>query len=210
MEGGSRKLEVRVQGSVANQSYNVSIGHVELGTLTTDARGRGRLDFEPHDDSSMPLPTNIPDIVAGVSFALEGVGESFFSALGRESGDDNSGSNGDDNNNAGGNVGGSELTARLTGEGSLSGRAKLEISSRQSEFKVELENALVNTTYSVEIDGIVIGSLTTDRRGRGKLEFESTDRSKPFPADFPTISVGSTVRVGSAIVGTFARSSQDD
>ncbi len=217
LESGSRKLEIRVHGGAANESYNVSIGQVELGTLTTDSRGRGRLDFEPQDDSSLPFPSNIPDIVSGVSFALEGVGESFFSALGRESGDDGSSSNGGDDGGSGGDgtgsntsVGASELTARLTGIRSLSGRAKIEISSRQSEFEVELENAPVNTTYSVEIDGIVVGNLTTDRRGRGQLAFESTDRSKPFPADFPTIGVGSIVRIGTVITGTFAKSSQDD
>ena len=96
-----------------------------------------------------------------------------------------------------------ELKSELVGPAGVEAEAKFETTATTVEFKVELKDAAENTSFEVRIDGVLVGTLETDSRGRGRLVFEFGDDSNPFPGNFPTITAGSIVEVGTDFVGTF-------
>ncbi|TWU51410.1 dockerin type I domain-containing protein [Rubripirellula reticaptiva] len=104
----------------------------------------------------------------------------------------------------------------LSGVGT--GTVEFERDNRESDFEVKASGLAANASLAVSIDGTVVGQLRTNSRGQGKLEFEvGDDDGRPFPASFPSIAAGSTIRIGSSLTGTFAlvssghdRDSDDD
>lgn len=101
-----------------------------------------------------------------------------------------------------------EWKARLTGTGS--GKAEFEIERGEMEFEVEVQGFAANSTYPVSVGGVVIGQLRTNSRGKGELEFEvGDDDHRPFPANFPTITAGTSVSVGDRVSGVFAAKTND-
>lgn len=82
----------------------------------------------------------------------------------------------------------------------------------EREFEVEIEDQLPATTFNVVVNGVVVGTLTTDSFGSGQLKYEldfdsDSDGSPEFPPGFPEIQVGSTIAImrnGSVVAqGTF-------
>ncbi|QDV85708.1 dockerin type I domain-containing protein [Planctomycetes bacterium TBK1r] len=63
------ELEVSVRNFAANVTVDVTIGGVVIGQITTDANGRGELEFTSAADEpgDLPLPANLPLIEAGVT-----------------------------------------------------------------------------------------------------------------------------------------------
>ncbi len=61
-------------------------------------------------------------------------------------------------------------------------------------FRVRVRALAPFTTYAVDINGVVVGMLTTDEDGRGELRYDSSDGN--FPPDFPFIQAGDVVSVG--------------
>ncbi|TWU44589.1 Dockerin type I repeat protein [Rubripirellula tenax] len=101
-----------------------------------------------------------------------------------------------------------EWKARLTGTGS--GKAEFEIERGEMEFEVEVQGFAANSTYPVSVGGVVIGQLRTNSRGKGELKFEiGDDDHRPFPANFPTITAGTSVSVGDQVSGVFAAKIND-
>ena len=70
----------------------------------------------------------------------------------------------------------------------------------ETEFKVSVTGAAANTTLDVAIDGTVVGQITTDTTGAGKLSLSSNPDSsdeQALPANFPTsVTSGAAVTVG--------------
>ena len=107
-----------------------------------------------------------------------------------------------------------ELLAIFTGgQGSAEFKFGPDDGGIEREFEVELEDAAANTTYGVFVDGVSVGSITTNAFGDGRLEYEvdfdgDDDGNVDFPAGFPEINVGDVVTVqlnGVAVrTGTFA------
>jgi hypothetical protein len=93
-----------------------------------------------------------------------------------------------------------EFTASLTGATGVSGNA--QYNSEKNVLHVSVTGAAANTTYNVTVNGTVVGQLTTNSSGAGKL--------KATPVSGVTIDAGSTLAVsdtqGSApiLTGTFA------
>ncbi len=254
VEDSQAKLEIKVQNASANTDYAVLIDGVMVGTMTTNSRGRGELEFGS-GRGAQPLPSNLPVIHNDTMAEIVGLGgSSFTSGSSSSSSDHNSSSSSNSNSNVEDNpsrssddnspsrsnsssgvednplrsnddnssstsnsssdtltspsVGSTlELKASLTGIASIDGRASFERTSTSLEFKVELRDAPANKSYEVMVGGVSVGTLRTDSRGRGKLAFESGDNSKPFPTEFPAIGVGTTIKVGNELVGTFRRDS---
>ncbi|MGB7346186.1 MAG: dockerin type I domain-containing protein [Pirellulaceae bacterium] len=223
IEDSEAELEVKVQNAAPNDSFEVLIDGVSVGQLTTDGRGRGELEFGS-DDDDLPLPSNLPPIRPGMVAEIVGLGASQFGSSSSSSSDDSSSSNSSDDNssssssndnsssnssssssNSGSVTAGNtfELKSQLAGIASIDAEAKYESTSTNVEFKAELRDAPVNTTYSVQVDGVTVGTLQTDSEGRGRLQFELNDNSKPFPANFPSVAVGTEVRIGDALSGAF-------
>lgn len=101
-----------------------------------------------------------------------------------------------------------EWKARLTGTGA--GKAEFDIERGEMEFEVEVQGFAANSTYPVSVGGVVIGQLRTNSRGKGELKFEiGDDEYRPFPANFPTISAGTSVSVGDRVSGVFSAKLND-
>lgn len=76
----------------------------------------------------------------------------------------------------------------------------------ETKFTATISGAAADTTLDVSVDGVVVGQITTNANGAGKLELSSDPSSDEtsLPADFPAaIAAGSAVSVGAA-VGTLA------
>jgi hypothetical protein len=69
-------------------------------------------------------------------------------------------------------------------------------------FKVSITGAAADTTLDVSVDGTIIGQITTDANGAGKLVLSSNPQGaneQQLPSNFPTtVAAGSTITVGTA------------
>ncbi len=110
-----------------------------------------------------------------------------------------------------------EFSATLTGtgDGTASVETDTEHASTKTDFVVKVSGAPASQTFQVTVDSTVVGNLTTDTQGAGKLKLSSDpdDDEQALPADFPTVSDGTTVSVGLAgqtpiLTGTFAADSE--
>ena len=63
-------------------------------------------------------------------------------------------------------------------------------------FRVRTRNAPAFTTLPVTINGVVVGTLTTDDDGRGELRYDDG-----FPPNFPAVHAGDVVGVGGSFSG---------
>ena len=71
----------------------------------------------------------------------------------------------------------------------------------KQRFRAQVKVGTPGTTVDVVVDGVTVGQITVDAQGRGQLLF-STDGGAPFPADFPEIKRGTSIKIGAA-AGTF-------
>jgi len=97
------------------------------------------------------------------------------------------------------------LSTTLTDSaGTATGTAKYSTytanGATETEFKVSITGAAASTTLDVAIDGTVVGQITTDASGAGKLVLSSNPDSsdeQSLPANFPTsVASGAVVTVG--------------
>lgn len=108
-----------------------------------------------------------------------------------------------------------ELTATLsgTGSGSASFGFNTDPSELEREFEVEAEGLTPGASANVLVDGVLVGTMTIDASGQGKLKFKlnldpDQDGVVEFPSNFPEIHAGSTISVqingSDVLTGTFA------
>ncbi len=103
------------------------------------------------------------------------------------------------------------LTAQLTdpsgtATGTLTFETKTYDGETESKLSVSVTGAVANSTLDVSIGDTVVGQVTTDDSGAGKLVLSSEPEGTqlPLPADFPTaVAAGTAVTVGS-LSGTLA------
>jgi len=95
-----------------------------------------------------------------------------------------------------------ELYGQLSGTGAASGSVEYEERTSDGqykrEFKVQLWNAQPNASFDIIVDNVLVGTITTDSLGRGKVEFTTRPHEpyhRPFPDNFPDIGAGTTVEV---------------
>src|SRR5262245_803721 len=85
--------------------------------------------------------------------------------------------------------------ARLFGPAPMKGKATYEQQKKQGQtfkkFKVQVENAGAFQTYPVAVNGEVVGTLTTNAGGVGKLQLRTAafidepGDGEPIPNGFP-------------------------
>jgi hypothetical protein len=68
-------------------------------------------------------------------------------------------------------------------------------------FRVRVRDFPPFQTFSVTINGVVVGQLSTDDDGRGELRYETEDGT--FPPGFPAVLPGDVISVGGLATGTF-------
>lgn len=198
-EGPETELNIRMDNAPVSSSFPVSLNDIALGQLMTDARGRGKLVLSQGDDNRehLPLPSGlstlspdmelvIGDIVKGklsqvTKLESNGVGTSTSSTESQEQ----------------------HFVARFAVVAGTSRSAEFEQETEagitKRKFKAEIEKAAANTKFDVTVGGILVGSIQTDSRGRGRLILTTRPKDagdQLMPATFPTIADGTAVKIG--------------
>jgi hypothetical protein len=199
----SSKLGVEVQGAAASSTFDVVVGGVTLGQLTTNDNGNGEVVFtnSPKGDQ-VALPagfmvtststitlklhdsTNTTDTLTGT-----------FAAVGKPASPP-----------AAQPV---NLKATLTGSTEVSTAKGVAVyhtvtnrNGTRSELEVVVSGAAANTSYNVTVGSATLGTLTTDARGRGVLRVNNL--STTIAAN-NVITLSSATSGGGTLSGTFTK-----
>jgi hypothetical protein len=192
------EFKVEVRGAAANTTLDVSIGDVVVGQVTTDSDGNGRLilSSNPKNSNEQALPENFPtSVAAGASIAVGTLTGSLATSMvpPRQQPPD------------GGQFQGTVLSTKLADTSSpATGMAMYRTETvdgvTTTEFEVDVRGAAANVTLDVSIDGTVVGQLTTDENGAGRLVLSSNPKNaneQALPENFPTsVAAGTSVAVG--------------
>src|SRR5262249_33005081 len=92
-----------------------------------------------------------------------------------------------------------KLTAALTGSGAATGSASFH--TLRNQLHVSITGAAANTTYNVSVNDVVVGQLTTNSAGAGKLNV--TPSGVTIQAGW-TSSVADTAGSAAIVQGVFA------
>jgi hypothetical protein len=92
-----------------------------------------------------------------------------------------------------------KFTASLTGSTGVAGSA--DFNALKSRLFVSITGAAANTTYNVTVDNTVVGQLTTNSSGAGKLHLSLTNVTIQTGS---TISIADTLGDAAILQGTFA------
>lgn len=209
--GGETELKIRIDNAPVSKSLDVSLNDIALGQLVTDSRGRGQLVLSRGDDNRdhLPLPDAIQslsrdmeivigDIIRGPIGSVTKIESQSQPSLGTPSTSSISNSQ--------------NLVAKFD---SLAGvlrsaeyEQQTENGSTKRKFKAQIEHGAANTSYVVIVQGVAVGSLTTNSRGKGSLSFTSqlkNAKDLAFPANFPNVAVGTKISIGD-VSSTFVAS----
>jgi hypothetical protein len=198
------EFKVNVTGATSGETLAVSVGDTVVGEITADANGAGSLALssDPTSDEQQ-LPANFPTSVAAGTAVTVGPLTGTFA----QGNSGHHGCGGEDDSNQ------SRLRAPLTDSvgtatGSVYLRTGTSGDNTNTRFVVRVSGATDNSSLDVAIDGTVVGQVTTNASGSGKLVLASNpgNNEQSLPANFPTtIAAGSTVTVGT-LSGTFETS----
>jgi hypothetical protein len=221
-------LVIRVVGGAANATYEVTVDTTDLGVLTTDANGNGRLILRSASSSSSSaaaanssttigtLPADFT-LAAGASIVLastdasvDALNGTFATSSGNLGLGGGFGCHGGDHEGEHGNV--TRLVAQLTdSSASATGKAVFTTiahvdGTTDQILRVRVKGADVGATLDVSIDGTSVGSIATDDNGNGQLILSSHPHSTSvgqLPSGLNVTST-STITVGPSISGTFS------
>jgi len=177
-------FNVNVTGATANSTLNVAIGGVVVGQIATDASGAGSLALASNPTGTQQaLPANFPTTISADSVITVGTLTGTLAST-RDSHK-------------------TELTAQLTdssGNGAGHVTFKSNMENGKTRLTVSVTGLPANSTVDVTIGGTVVGQITTNNRGSGRLRVKNL--SAPVDA-------GSTISVGT-LSGTFSTASSGD
>jgi hypothetical protein len=172
---GNNALNVVASGLTANTKYTVSSGTTTLGTFTTNAVGLGKLHV-----------SNVsPALTAGSAITItDPTGTTALS----------------------GTLGATNLVATLGGTSGGDGFAPYHanVFTGSNTFHVGLFGLSANSTYTVQLDGTTVGTVTTNANGAGHLSTSSLS-TPPAAGSVLTVldSSGTTVLQGSFAAPSF-------
>jgi len=189
-----QELKVRVFDAAAG-SHELFVDGQSIGDVIVDHTGFGRVIF-----SSQPKPGESALPAVASEFGIETsfrVGQILEGTIGKTA---------DSTDNT---IHGDEIEFDMFGSGGIRGDVNFEVEPEDGGLKTELRVRIRNVTspqnLTILIDGVAVGQLAVSSKGRGEITF-STDPNNdevPFPSDFPPIQVGSTVRIGNLLEGSF-------
>lgn len=229
-EDGEAELSIRLRDAAGNTSYGVFLNDWALGELMVDSRGRGELKLGQSDDRDGrgDLPAGFSGLMPGDHFRIEGIIDALIptgSGIEHSIGDDSRSSDGSrssdisehaENEDDEDRVNSSQLVASFVQTAGLHPEAEFEIDSRRGvavrKFEVEVERGTPGQSLPVSVDGIVVGTLTPNSRGKAKLKLSSAPRDADemlMPNNFPTVTETSVIRIGGA-EGFFRRVARND
>ena len=198
-EGSETELKIGLDNAPPSSSFDVKLNDIALGQLMTDVRGRGRLVLGHGDDNSNHLP--LPDSLTRLDPAMELIiGDLVTAKLSQLNVESHSNSN-ENNSSSSGSL---NLVAKfnaLSSPRSAEYEQESENGLPKRSFEAEIEKAAPNATFEVHVNDVLVGSIVTDKNGKGKLRLSTTPkdaRDQLMPATFPSVTVGTTINIGTA------------
>lgn len=197
-EKGTSKtsFQVQVNGAQPSTTLDVAIDGVVVGQIATDVNGSGKLSLSSKPKGSQqPLPVDFPATLAAGAIVTAGTTTGTLAAGEAEHEDGGSQSTE------------THLRASLTDSngtatGKVSYESETERGKTKSKMEIEIRGAVPGSVLDVSVDGTVVGQITVNSKGRGKLVLSGNPKSGQAP--LPTnIAAGSIVSVGS-LTGTLA------
>lgn len=199
---GETELKIRIDNASASKTLDVSLNDIALGQLVTDSRGRGQLVLSRGDDNRDHLA--LPDAIQTLSTEMEIViGDIVRGPLGTVIKSESQTGNSLNGAASGTNSTSHEFVARFDSVAGVSRSAEYEQETENGvtkrKFKAQIEHATPNTSYAVIVNGVSVGSVITNSRGKGSLQLSTQPRNSgdsQMPSNFPAVSIGTTVSIG--------------
>ena len=199
-EGVETELKIRIDQAPVSRSFPVTLNNIALGQLTTDARGRGQIVLSRGDDNRqhLPLPAELSSLTPEMELVIGDIVKGKLSQVAKTE------SNGSGTSTT--PVSGSQeqhfvatfdVVAGVIRSAEYEQETERGITKRK--FEAEIEKATPNSNFVVSVGGIVVGSIATDSKGKGKLRLTTNPkdaRDQLMPASFPAVSDGTSVRIG--------------
>lgn len=201
----TRISKFKLRGGDSNESYSVAIGANRLGTITTNSKGVGVLRLSTDASQVANRWTHREARSLRLGSRLRVGGNQFVTRLGSNS------AYRDVSKSASSSP--AETEIHMRGEGGLRGKAEWEVEPEhgtlEKKFEVKIRNAAAGSSYKIFVDNLDIGTISANGRGRGEVEFSTRpdDDEVRLPANFPDITAGTKVRIGSVMSGVFGSSS---
>ena len=196
-EGAETELKIGLDNAPPSSTFDGRLSDIALGQLLTDVRGRGRLVLGHGDDNSNHLP--LPDSLTRLDPAMELIiGDLVTAKLSQLNFESHSNSN-ENNSSSSGSL---NLVAKfnaLSSPRSAEYEQESENGLSKRSFEAEIEKAAPNATFEVHVNDVLVGSIVTDKNGKGKLRLSTTPkdaRDQLMPTTFPSITVGTTINIG--------------
>jgi hypothetical protein len=173
---GQNSFHLHASGLTANTTYTVSSGSTTLGTFTTDANGQGKLSV-----------SNVsPALTAGSTITVKDpTGATALS----------------------GTLANTNLFATLGGTSGVDGIAfyHANVTAGTNSLQVGLFGLSANSTYTVQLGGKTVGTVTTNAFGAGHLSVSDLS-TPPTAGSALTVldSTGATVLQGSFTASLFS------
>ena len=204
------EFEVEVYRASPGAVLPVTINGTQVGTLTVNAFGFGKLEYTnaPDDFGELPFPAGFTAPAVG---DVVSVGTGLDAVTGTVGGRVVAGGTTTGTGTGTGTPVTSEieLGTRLSGLTGAVGEAEYEVEFEhgrfESQFEVEIYRATPNAALPVTINGVQAGTINTNAFGNGKLEykdFPDEPGELPFPIDFVAPAAGDIVAVGNVAQGT--------
>lgn len=199
---GETELKIRVDNAPASVTHDVTLNDIALGQLVTDSRGRGQLVLSRGDDNRdhLALPTAIQSLSSEMEIVI---GDIIRGPLGTVTKSESSAGGTSAGSSGSTNSASHEFVARFDSVAGVSRSAEFEQETENGvtkrKFKAQIEHAAPNTSYTVVVNGVSIGSVITNSRGKGSLVLTTQPRDSndtPMTSDFPNVLIGTTISIG--------------
>ncbi len=194
--GQQRRLELSVYNLLPNTNYPVTIGGKAAGSITTNALGQAGLKYSDKARGGYSaFPAGFPAVADGAAVT---VGNNLSSTFGRKAADRIPFS-----------PSGIHLSMPLVSATKAAGVVAWETwtptgsTTPTRQFRAEIWNVPAGSVQSVKVGSAVVGTITANAKGYGRLTFEDGDPAKKFPANWPVIASGTTVAVGQSLAAVF-------
>ena len=189
-----REFELKVYNLTPDTDYAISIGGAAAGTLRTNALGTAARRYSDRSKVGyVAFPASFPQIAEGTTIAVGQAVNGAYAA--QQAVLSNISSNGD------------HTKIDLYGTTSIQGRVTYEVytpagaSITKREFKAEVWNGAPGSKINVTVGGIVVGQISVNTKGYGKLAFEDGDSSKAFPGNWPGLNLNTIITIGNSLSG---------
>lgn len=194
------KMKIDVRGLAANSEQSIFVNEIEVGKVTINGSGRGKVLFETFPESGeLPIPGNLPTIAKGTTVR---VGALLKGTVGTPT----------VVNGGGTGPRPQDFKAVLAGTPGMKGQAEFEVEPEdgvvEQKFVVKVLGGSANALLKVKVNGVEVGEVLLNATGAGKLTLSNIPDQVdelPMPSIFPDISSGAIVQVGNVLSGTLQK-----